>query len=135
MGRNTVKFAIAGTVVVLALVYLGWQGVNASAAHTISLSQLLENSDQYDAKRVEVGGLVVPGSITGDPRNLEFRITEQNQIVSVRYVGTEPVPDGLYAEDAQATVKGVWRHGDCVEATHIQTKCSSKYGAAPDLEG
>lgn len=132
VGPKTVQFIVAGAVIVASLGYLGYQGIQASAAYTLGLSDLITNQDQYLDKRVQVGGKVVQGSVDQSTGVLLFKIAESDSVVSVRYVGSEPIPDGIHADDAEATVTGMLRSDGCVEAVTIRTKCASKYRPEPE---
>lgn len=134
VGPKTLKLLFAGLVVVGALSYLAVQGVRASAAVQLGLPDLLSRTGEYADKRIEVGGKVVPGSIDKSPGAFSFQIQELDSILKVRYVGDEPIPDGIYADDAVATVRGIYRHEGCVDATSVRTKCASKYRSDSGLQ-
>jgi cytochrome c-type biogenesis protein CcmE len=81
---------------------------------------------------VKIGGRVVPGTVTSDPRTLDLRFTVVD-IASgktrfpVQYNG--PVPD-TFEEGRDVVVTGRYTAEGTFEATELLTKCGSRYEAA-----
>ena len=71
---------------------------------------------------------MVPGSIVRRAGVVEFQISQDEDVLIVRYVGKDPLPDTL-VDRAQALAEGHYRDGS-FEASMIQAKCASKYEAA-----
>jgi cytochrome c-type biogenesis protein CcmE len=73
-----------------------------------------------------VAGNVLPGSIKRSGINVDFALTENDQVLNVVYNGTEPPPD-TFKDNAQALAEGGFGHDGVFHAKQIQAKCASKY--------
>jgi cytochrome c-type biogenesis protein CcmE len=131
------KFGLAIAVVVVALGYLAWTGVQESKSYYMTIKELRSDASVY-SKRLRVGGNVVPGSIRKSGPNAEFVLVEQDpktnerQELRVSYRGAEPPPD-TFKDNAQALVLGEFGKDGVFHAHEIQAKCASKY--APQQPG
>ncbi len=85
-------------------------------------------SDGVFAVQVRVAGTVVPGSIIRREGTVDFDIQQDEQALTVRYVGSDPLPDTL-VDEAQAVAEGYLQTNGTFEATQVQAKCTSKYEA------
>lgn len=137
-GRKKYQFA-AGIGVILATVgWLAYTGIQESKTYYITVGELLANQDAQH-RRFRVAGDVVPGSIERSNGRVQFRIVEQQKSLPIVYVGTEPLPDTLYNDGAQAIADGRYQQDGVFHAEAIQAKCPSKYeakpGAAADARG
>jgi cytochrome c-type biogenesis protein CcmE len=66
---------------------------------------------------------------------MQFQLTEQGQIVSVSYTGTEVPPD-TFVDNAQALAEGEMGRDGVFHAKKLQAKCASKYAPAdPNAPG
>ena len=128
--RSTVfRFGIPIAVIVLALTYLAYTGVQESKSYYVTISELRQQSAQSNAlyaKRLRVAGNVTPGSIRRSGMKVEFTLTENGNTLPVVYTGTEAPPD-TFKDDAQALAEGHIGHDGIFHATGIQAKCASKY--------
>jgi len=128
--RSTVfRFGIPIAVIVLALAYLAYTGVQESKSYYVTISELRQQSAQSNAlyaKRLRVAGNVTPGSIRRSGMKVEFTLTENENTLPVIYTGTEAPPD-TFKDDAQALAEGHIGHDGIFHATGIQAKCASKY--------
>src|SRR5271157_3049137 len=133
------RFGAVITLIVGALSYLAYTGVQQSKSYYVTIKELNENA--Y-GKRLRVAGNVVPGSIKRQGTHLEFLLVEQDRTLPVVYSGTEAPPD-TFKDNAQALAEGKYGRDGVFRATNIQAKCASKYapkqpgqpGAAPSAEG
>ena len=128
--RSTVfRFGIPIGVIVLALAYLAYTGVQESKSYYVTISELRQQSAQSNAlyaKRLRVAGNVTPGSIRRSGMKVEFTLTENGNTLPVVYTGTEAPPD-TFKDDAQALAEGHFGRDGVFHATGIQAKCASKY--------
>jgi len=127
--NNYVKFGAAILVVLLALGYLAYTGVQESKSYYVTIKELRGMGDAAYAKRLRVAGNVQPGSIKRSGTKLDFDLVENDQVLHVSYRGTEPPPD-TFKDNSQAMASGRFDHDGVFHATEIQAKCASKYAPA-----
>ena len=126
------KFGSAIVVIVLALGYLAYTGVQESKSYYVTIKELRGMGDSAYTKRLRVAGNVLPGSIKRNGTNVNFALTENDQVLNVVYAGTEPPPD-TFKDNAQALAEGSFGRDGVFHAKQIQAKCASKY--APQQQG
>jgi cytochrome c-type biogenesis protein CcmE len=114
------------TVILLALGYLAYTGVQESKSYYVTIKELRGMGDGAYTKRLRVAGNVQPGSIKRSGTNVNFVLVENDQILNVVYNGTEPPPD-TFKDDAQALAEGSFGRDGVFYAKQIQAKCASKY--------
>jgi cytochrome c-type biogenesis protein CcmE len=128
------KFGSAMVVILLALAYLAYTGVQESKSYYVTIKELHGMGDGAYTKRLRVAGNVQPGSIKRSGTNVNFVLVENDQILNVVYLGTEPPPD-TFKDNAQALAEGSFSRDGVFYAKQIQAKCASKYapqdGASP----
>jgi cytochrome c-type biogenesis protein CcmE len=130
--RRYTKFGGAIVVVLLALGYLAYTGVQESKSYYVTIKELHGMGDSAYSKRLRVAGNVQPGSIKRTGTKVEFALVEKDQVLQVAYSGTEPPPD-TFKDNAQALAAGRFGHDGVFHANEIQAKCASKY--APKAPG
>ena len=126
------KFGSAMVVILLALGYLAYTGVEESKSYYVTIKELQGMGDGAYSKRLRVAGNVQPGSIRRSGTNMNFVLVENNQLLNVVYTGTEPPPD-TFKDNAQALAEGSFGRDGVFHAKQIQAKCASKY--APQQAG
>src|SRR5436309_1938878 len=125
--NNTyLKFGTAIIVIVAALGYLAYTGVQESKSYYVTIKELHGMGDGAYTKRLRVVGNVQPGSIRRSGTNVNFVLVENDQTLKVIYNGTEPPPD-TFKDDAQALAEGNFDRDGVFYAKQIQAKCASKY--------
>ena len=77
------KFGSAIVVIVLALGYLAYTGVQESKSYYVTIKELRGMGDGAYSKRLRVAGNVLPGSIKRSGTNLNFALTENDQVLNV----------------------------------------------------
>jgi cytochrome c-type biogenesis protein CcmE len=120
------KFGSAIVVIVLALGYLAYTGVQESKSYYVTIKELHGMGDGAYSKRLRVAGNVLPGSIKRSGTNVNFALSENDQVLNVVYNGTEPPPD-TFKDNAQALAEGKFGRDGVFYAKQIQAKCASKY--------
>jgi cytochrome c-type biogenesis protein CcmE len=120
------KFGSAIVVIVLALGYLAYTGVQESKSYYVTIKELHGMGDGAYSKRLRVAGNVQPGSIKRSGTNMSFALMENDQVLNVVYTGTEPPPD-TFKDNAQALAEGSFSRDGVFHAKQIQAKCASKY--------
>jgi len=113
-------------VIVLALGYLAYTGVQESKSYYVTIKELRGMGDGVYSKRLRVAGNVLPGSIKHSGTNVNFALVENDQVLNVVYSGTEPPPD-TFKDNAQALAEGKFGRDGVFYAKQIQAKCASKY--------
>ena len=126
------KFGVSIAVILLALGYLAYTGVQESKSYYVTIKELRGLGDSAYSKRLRVAGNVQPGSIKRTGTNVNFALVENDQILNVVYQGTEPPPD-TFKDNAQALADGSFGRDGVFHAKQIQAKCASKY--APQQPG
>ena len=120
------KFGVAMVVILLALGYLAYTGVQQSKSYYVTIKELHGMGDGAYTKRLRVAGNVQPGSIKRSGTNVSFVLVENDQLLNVVYNSTEPPPD-TFKDNAQALAEGSFGRDNVFYAKQIQAKCASKY--------
>jgi cytochrome c-type biogenesis protein CcmE len=128
------KLIVAGLIIIGAIAYLMFSGINDSMVYYYTVSELMAKADSLDGRGVRVSGYVEPGSVqrTAGAPEIRFVVFEKqsDETVPVVYRGT--VPD-TFKENAEVVVEGTYRTGDRVfQANTLLAKCPSKYEARGD---
>jgi cytochrome c-type biogenesis protein CcmE len=145
------RFGVAIAIIVLALGYLAFTGVQESKSYYVTIGELKGMGDSAYSKRLKVAGNVVPGSIKRKGTHLEFALLEattpdgkpaidanapgvRKATIGVEYTGTEAPPD-TFRDESQALVEGSYGRDGVFHAKQIQAKCASKYEPAQQAAG
>src|SRR5499427_3985512 len=131
-GRRYLRFGAVIVVIVVALGYLAYTGVQDSKSYYVTIKELNGMGPAAYSKRLRVAGNVAPGSIKRQGTHLEFQLVEEGRMIPVVYSGTEAPPD-TFKDNAQALAEGKYGKDGVFRATNIQAKCASKY--APKQPG
>ncbi len=127
------KKFIAGAVVIAgALAYMIYAGVTQSAVYFVTPTEL--ETAPVAGKAYRVGGMVVKGSLSWQPRTLDlvFSLTDGKTTIPVRHKGTAP---DLFGEGRGAVVEGNWTRDGYFKASTILAKHSEEYKAPHDADG
>jgi len=126
-GKNkTIRFITATAVIVVALGYLAWTGIQEGKSYYVTISEMHKMGDDAYTKHLRVAGNVQPGSIHQTGTHADFVLVENDQTLKVSYKGTEPLPD-TFKDDAQALALGDFGRDGVFHASEIQAKCASHY--------
>ena len=120
------KFGLAMVLILLALGYLAYTGVQESKSYYVTIKELHGMGDGAYTKRLRVAGNVQPGSIKRSGTDMSFVLVENDQLLNVVYNSTEPPPD-TFKDNAQALAEGSFGRDNVFYAKQIQAKCASKY--------
>src|ERR1700736_2692116 len=99
------KFGGAMVIILLALGYLAFTGVQDSKSYYVTIKELRGMGDGAYSKRLRVAGNVQPGSIKRAGTHVQFVLMEEKQTLVVDYTGTEAPPD-TFKDDSQALADG-----------------------------
>lgn len=128
------RFLVGGVAVVAIIGYLMITGMRDSMVYYHTPAELVAQTTAdptYHELGVKVGGRVVPGSVTFDPRELDLRfdimdIETGTTQFAVHYEG--PLPD-TFEEGRDVVVEGRLTEAGVFEASTLLTKCGSRYEA------
>lgn len=121
------KFAIAGSVLILAVGYLVLTGIQSTVVYYLTVSELRSSSAAAAGRPVRLAGNVTPGSVEKTQGGLGLRFTVQDESGSlpVVYRGG-PIPD-IFAEAVQVVVEGKVQPDGTFAAETLLAKCPSKF--------
>ncbi len=126
------RFAVGIAVILAALGYFAFVGYREGKAYYKTIDEVAAMGDDAMGQRLRVAGLVKPGTIERQGKDLTFTLTQLNEGVAsdlvVAYTGTQAVPD-TFKDNAEAVVEGHRQADGTFAADHIQAKCASKYEA------
>jgi len=134
MGNRYTRFGLAIAVILVALGYLAWTGVQESKSYYVTIKELNAMDNSRYNKRLRVAGNVVPGSIQRRGSHLEFTLQEEGRTLPVVYNGTEAPPD-TFKDDSRALAEGQFGRDGVFHARQIQAKCASKYAPQQQAPG
>ncbi|MBI3794054.1 MAG: cytochrome c maturation protein CcmE [Nitrospinae bacterium] len=127
MNKAKKKLLIGALVIVAAVSYLVYAGIQETSVYYLTVtqsSQMLASNKEF---RME--GNVVPGSIKQAPDSLgaEFVITDSAKQAPIKYHGT--IPD-MFKDNIKVVVQGKYDKNGVFVAHTLLTSCPSKYEAS-----
>ena len=126
------KFGSVTVVILLALAYLAYTGVQESKSYYVTIKEMHGMGDSAYSRRLRVAGNVEPGSIRRSGTQVQFVLVENDLKLPVIYNGTEAPPD-TFKDNSQALAEGSFGRDGVFHAKGLQAKCASKY--APQQPG
>ena len=125
--HQPLTFAAGVSVIVLALAYLVYGGIQQGATYWMTVGELRHNPAA--AGRIRLGGTVAAGSIAWDAshQHLRFAVTDGVDSIPVQYSGI--VPD-IFSEGRQVVVEGALGRDGTFAAATLLAKCPTKYNPA-----
>lgn len=133
--RTGTRFFAAGGVLVLALAFLIYNGMQGtSASFYMTVDDLQTSSEVAAGKQIRVGGDVVPGTIQRGAigEEIRFQITDGVATTSVVYNGAAP---DIFADHAEVIATGTVGPDGTFIATELLTKCPSRFEESKDDVG
>jgi cytochrome c-type biogenesis protein CcmE len=124
--KKYLQFGAAISVIVIALGYLAFTGVQESKSYYKTIKELGQMGDQAYTVRLRVAGNVQAGSIHRQGTRVEFNLVEEGRVLPVVYQGTEAPPD-TFKDNSQALAEGTYGRDGVFHAKKLQAKCASKY--------
>jgi len=134
MSNRYVRFGLVCAVIVIALGYLAYTGVQESKSYYVTIKELKTMDDSAYKKRLRVAGTVTPGSIKRQGSKVEFTLEEEGRTLQVVYTGTEAPPD-TFKDSSQALAEGSYGRDGVFHAKQLQAKCASKYAPQQQQPG
>jgi len=126
MNSNKTKFMVGGGLIVLAIVYLIYTGVQSTAAYFLTVDELYAKGEAIENRMVRISGKVDGETVDFNSRDLilAFDITsETGERLSVVFNG--PRPDQM-DHGAEAILEGKY-DGEIFMAQSLLLKCPSRY--------
>ena len=134
--RKRLRFVIGGLLILGALVYLVYGGMQGTMVYYFTVSELkakTADASLYE-KGIRVSGKVMDNSIERNDKSREhtFKIVEGATALPVQYSGT--LPD-MFKEGADVIVEGKYTLEGTFMATTLLTSCPSKYEPSDENGG
>src|SRR5262245_1964464 len=132
------KFGVGACLLVAALGYLMYAGLQQSSTYYFTIDEFLPRKQELIGQGVRVAGRVTPGSLTkqtsakGTAMTFaigEFKGEAEKGAETLPVAFTGIVPD-MFAEGRDVIVEGHYVNGT-LQAQQIMTSCPSKYEAKP----
>ena len=127
LGRR--KFLIGGIVVVLAIAYLVYAGMQSTTMYYLTPTELLARGSSAYGEQLRLAGKVKPDSVQSEPKTMTLRFTvvdeaDAAKTLPVVYKGV--VPDS-FKPDAEVVLEGKLSEQGVFEASTLLAKCPTKY--------
>ncbi len=131
MLKKKKKFLIAGLILLLPLVYLGYTGFIGASTTNYTVSELAEQGSSIYGDTVRVNGLVVAGSVQQEAqgRILRFSIVDAGGQGSLPVFYQGVVPD-TFKVGNEVVLEGQLNSDGVFQAGTLMPKCPSKYEPA-----
>ncbi len=122
------RFLIGGSIVFLAIGYLGFVAFTSAATYYYTVSELIEQGNSIYGENVRVNGQVTPGSVEQESagRLLRFTIIDVAGEESLPVVYQGVVPD-TFKVGNEVVVEGRLNSSGIFQAHTLMPKCPSKY--------
>ena len=135
--KRQMKFAILGGVVIAALTYLMYVGIQTGSMYYLSVSEFMVQKESFNGRKVRVNGELLVGSVRYDPKDLELRFIlkdeETGHTLPILYRGAPP--DLLEQEGVSVVAEGVYdEETGTFKADQLLVKCPSKYERKEEVE-
>jgi cytochrome c-type biogenesis protein CcmE len=124
--NKKIKFIVGGVIIVLAIAYLIYTGVQGSAAYFLTVDELYAKGVPMENRTVRVSGKVDAATIEFNNRDLILAfevVSDSGQRMQVVFNG--PKPDQMRA-GAEAILEGKY-DGQTFTAQSLLLKCPSRY--------
>ena len=122
------KWGLIGSAVAVAaaLGYVALGSFGDSLVYFYTPSEVVKLSADFHDRKIRVGGMVEPGSMTVVPQSLEigFRLGDGETTIPVVFEG---VPPDLFKDGQGAVVEGNWSGSGVFRADFIMAKHSEEY--------
>ena len=125
------RFVIGGLVIVGALFYIMYGGMQQAMVYFKLPSELKADDGNTRDKFLRMGGMVVKGSLRTDLKNLayHFELSDGSASIPVFFKG---IPPDLFSEGKGAVVEGRMGADGVFQATTIMAKHAEEYSPHAD---
>jgi cytochrome c-type biogenesis protein CcmE len=130
--RTNTRFFAAGGVLVVAIAFLIFNGMQGTSAFYMTVDELQKSAATVDGKQIRVGGDVVEGTIERGAIGEEIRFVITDGVSTVPIVYSGPAPD-IFSDHAEVIATGTMADDGTFHATELLTKCPSRFETAEDV--
>lgn len=130
-------YSVAGVAILGLAGFLIYRAMQSGLTYFILPNEYAQHQDRYEGRRVQLGGIVEPGSVKFDDKTLQlnFNITDTIQTYPVSYTGAPP---DLFRDGTGVVIEGKFDNGVFVSNV-VKVKHSEEYkppapGESVDLE-
>jgi cytochrome c-type biogenesis protein CcmE len=113
-------------IVMAVIVYLAFSGIGSALVYYRTPSEVLDLGDAAVGQTMRLGGQVKVGSISGDPTDLTFVLTDGEAEITVH---STVAPTRSFREGSGAVVEGALGSDGVFEATRVIVKHDENYTA------
>ena len=113
-------------VVLVVVAYLAFSNIGSALVYYVTPSELLGRGDAAIGQTVRLGGQVKVGSISGDPTDLTFVLTDGETEITIH---STSAPTRSFREGSGAVVEGALGADGTFEATRVIVKHDENYQA------
>jgi cytochrome c-type biogenesis protein CcmE len=106
--------------------WLAFSGVGNALVYYLTPTELADRGEAAIGQSVRLGGLVLPGSVSGSATDLTFVLTDGETEITVH---STVAPTSSFREGAGAVVEGVLRPDRVFEADEVLVKHDENYVA------
>lgn len=126
MKRFNKKVLVISIFILIIVAYLIYAGIRDTMVYYITASELKTKDTSLNSDGLRLGGRVIDGSISWDPKTteLKFVLTDSKDQVQVIYRGI--VPD-TFKGGADIIVEGSYVPPGVFQANKLIAKCPSKF--------
>ncbi|MGL4608885.1 MAG: cytochrome c maturation protein CcmE [Trueperaceae bacterium] len=126
-----IVYSIAGVAILVFAGFLVYRAMQSGLTYFILPSEYAEHKERYENRRVQLGGVVEPGSVKFIEKDLllTFNITDTFQTYTVNYTGAPPE---LFNDNTGVVVEGTFDN-DIFVSNVVKVKHSEQY--KPPAEG
>lgn len=128
------KFIFAGALIVAAISYLMFSGINDSMVYYYSVGELQAQSSRLAGEGVRISGHVQPGTIerAENGTRVAFVVFERETDLTLPVVYEGLIPD-TFKDEAEVVVEGIYDpNAPVFQANTLLAKCPSKYEGKAD---
>ncbi len=113
------------------LAWLVFSGLSNALVYYLTPTELAARGDAAVGDAVRLGGLVLPGSLSGSATDLTFVLTDGETEITVH---STVAPTSSFREGAGAVVEGSLRADGVFEADEVLVKHDENYVAPSDFQ-
>jgi cytochrome c-type biogenesis protein CcmE len=124
-------YSFAGVAILVFAGFLIYRAMQSGLTYFILPNEYAKQQDRYEGRRVQLGGIVEPGSVEFNEETLllNFNITDTIQTYAVNYTGAPP---DLFKDGTGVVIEGKFDK-DVFVSNSVKVKHSEEY--KPPAEG